>query len=126
MTSITKQQLDDYREQGFVVIEGFATQAECEGLRARAEELVQGFDPNEVVSIFSTHEQNRLTDDYFLTSGDKIRFFFEENAFLPDGTLKYGKQKSSTKSVTRCTISIRSSNSSRAVRRSKSSRTQSA
>jgi phytanoyl-CoA hydroxylase len=79
------------------VLEGFAAECECDQLRARAEELVHEFDPTEVVSIFSTHEQNRLTDDYFLTSGDKIRFFFEENAFNADGTLKYEKEKSINK-----------------------------
>ena len=91
---ISNQQLEEYRDRGFVVLEGFASESECDELRARAEELVQQFDPAEIVSIFSTHEQNRLTDDYFLTSGDKIRFFFEENAFNADGTLKYKKEKS--------------------------------
>src|ERR1051325_2949685 len=86
---ISTQQLAQYDERGFLVLEGFADEAECDQLRARAEELVREFDPADVVSIFSTHEQNRLTDDYFLTSGDKIRFFFEENAFNPDGALKY-------------------------------------
>jgi phytanoyl-CoA hydroxylase len=86
-----------YEQDGFLVLEGFAGEDECDRLRRRAEELVQGFDPAEVVSIFSTHEQNRLTDDYFLSSGDKIRFFFEENAFLPDGRLKYEKEKSINK-----------------------------
>ena len=94
---ISERQLNDYRDNGFVVLENFADEAECDELRARAEELVQGFDPAEVVSIFSTNEQNRLTDDYFLTSGDKIRFFFEENAFNADGTLKYKKEKSINK-----------------------------
>ena len=94
---ISEQQLNDYRERGFVVLEGFASESECDELRAQAEELVQRFDPAEVVSIFSTNEQNRLTDDYFLTSGDKIRFFFEENAFNADGTLKYKKEKSINK-----------------------------
>jgi len=94
---ITGQQLNEYRDRGYLVLEGFASEAECDELRTRAAELVQQFDPAEVVSIFSTHEQNRLTDDYFLTSGDKIRFFFEENAFNDDGTLKYKKEKSINK-----------------------------
>lgn len=94
---VSEQQLKRYRDEGFLVIENFADAAECDELRARAEELVQRFDPAEVVSVFSTHEQNRVADDYFLTSGDKIRFFFEENAFNPDGTLKYQKEKSINK-----------------------------
>lgn len=94
---ITPEQIEQYQERGYLVLDGFADEGECDQLRARAEELVQEFDPADVVSIFSTHEQNRLTDDYFLTSGDKIRFFFEENAFNADGTLKYEKEKSINK-----------------------------
>jgi len=94
---ISEQQISDYNENGYVILERFADESECDLLRARAGELVRDFDPAEVVSIFSTHEQNRTTDDYFLTSGDKIRFFFEENAFNPDGTLKYDKEKSINK-----------------------------
>jgi phytanoyl-CoA hydroxylase len=94
---ISNSHVEQYNDQGFLVLERFVDDADCDRLRARAEELVEGFDPAEVVSVFSTQEQNRLTDDYFLTSGDKIRFFFEENAFHPDGTLKYEKEKSINK-----------------------------
>jgi phytanoyl-CoA hydroxylase len=94
---ISPQQVEQYKDQGFLVLERFVDEASCDRLRARAEELVQEFDPQEVVSIFSTREQNRLTDDYFMTSGDKVRFFFEENAFNTDGTLKYAKEKSINK-----------------------------
>lgn len=79
------------------MLKDFVEAHECDALRQRIDELVQEFDPAGVVSIFSTNEQNRIADDYFMSSGDKIRFFFEENAFLPDGTLKQSKERSINK-----------------------------
>jgi phytanoyl-CoA hydroxylase len=95
--NLSKEQIAQYDDAGFLVLEHFADASACDQLRERAAKMVQDFDPREVVSVFSTHEQNRLTDDYFLTSGDKIRFFFEENAFNDDGTLKFEKEKSINK-----------------------------
>src|SRR2546430_10370677 len=57
----------------------YTTLFRSDRLCARAEELVRDFDPKGVVSIFSTHEQTRTSNDYFLESGDKIRFFFERS-----------------------------------------------
>lgn len=39
---------------------------------------IDDFDPDEIASVFSTHEQTRTSDEWFLTSGDQIRFFVEE------------------------------------------------
>ena len=94
---MTASELAQYERDGFLVLENFVTPKACDGLRARAEQLVGDFDPTGVISIFSTREQTRTSDDYFLESGDKIRLFFEEQAFNPDGTLKQCKDQSINK-----------------------------
>jgi len=94
---LTPEQLARYEHDGFLVLEDFIDADDCARLRTRAAELVREFDPRGVISIFSTHEQTRTSDDYFLESGDKIRFFFEENAFLSDGTLRQSKEQSINK-----------------------------
>jgi phytanoyl-CoA hydroxylase len=95
--TLTPDQLAAYDRDGFLVLANFVDDQACDRLRARAAELVRDFDPEGLVSIFSTHEQTRTSDDYFLESGDKIRFFFEENAFLPDGTLRQTREQSINK-----------------------------
>lgn len=90
-------QLQEYCRDGFLVLKDFVSAPACDHLRARAEQLVNKFDPRGVASIFSTHEQNRLANDYFLESAGRIHFFFEEDAFLPDGTLKQSKEHSINK-----------------------------
>ncbi len=79
------------------MIEGFADGAQCDALIARAGELVEAFDPDSVRSVFSTTEQTHTTDDYFLTSGDRIRFFFEQEAHDSDGRLLRDKALSINK-----------------------------
>src|SRR6476659_3570469 len=95
--TLTAEQHAQYNRDGFLVISNFADAGSCDALRRRAGELVNTFDPSGIVSIFSTREQNRRSDDYFLNSGDKIRFFLEEDAFHQDGTLKQNKQQSINK-----------------------------
>ncbi len=94
---LTQDQVSQYERDGFVILRDFVAGEACDGLRARAENLVAEFNPERVASIFSTREQNRLRDKYFLESGDRIRFFFEEDAFETDGTLKYAKERSINK-----------------------------
>ena len=79
--------LGDLDAAGVLVLDGFATAAACDSLRARAREIVDRFDPASVQSVFSTTDPTQLADRYFLESGDKIRFFFEADAFAADGSL---------------------------------------
>ena len=64
---------------------------------ARAGELVDAFDADAHRSVFTTDEQARRTDDYFLDSGEDIRFFFEEGAVDAAGALTVPKERAFNK-----------------------------
>ena len=97
MTKLTSEQLARYERDGFLVRENFVSAEECDRLRERARSLVAAFDPADTVSIFSTREQTRTSDDYFLGSGDQVRFFFEEEAFDERGRLRQSVERSINK-----------------------------
>jgi phytanoyl-CoA hydroxylase len=95
---LSAAQLAFWHENGYLVLEDFASHAQTSAMVQRAQELVEGFEPKkDGVSVFTTQEQTRTSDDYFLTSGDKVRFFFEENAWTPDGQLRQSKEESINK-----------------------------
>ncbi len=93
---LTDAQLAAYRRDGFLVVKGFADPAACDRLVARSYDLIDEFDPA-TVSVFTTDEQTRTTDDYFLGSGDTIRCFFEAEALGLDGKLAVPKPRAINK-----------------------------
>ena len=96
-TMLTSEQRAHYERDGFIVIPGFKSLEEIAALRRRAEEIVDAFDPNESRAIFTTKDQERASDAWFLGSDNTVRCFFEEEAFGPDGQLRQAKALSINK-----------------------------
>ena len=77
--------IEAFADAGVLVLRDFVARDACARLRQRARELVDAFDPGSVRSVFSTTRQSQLGDNYFIESGDKIRFFLEDGAFGTNG-----------------------------------------
>ena len=94
---LTQDMLDAFERDGVIILTDYVSQSACRELRERTLELIEKFDETEVKHIFSAMEQTHLHDAYFEESGDKIRFFFESDAFDDNGELRQRKENSLNK-----------------------------
>jgi phytanoyl-CoA hydroxylase len=84
---ITPAQRVAFERDGFLVLPRLFDAGTCRALIARADALVRAAPLAELATVFSTRDQARHGDDYFLASGDRIAYFLEEEAVDRAGRL---------------------------------------
>jgi phytanoyl-CoA hydroxylase len=94
---LTTEQIESYQRDGFLVVPDFVSAGARSRLRERAVAIVDEWEPSEQRSVFTTNEQERVSDGEFLASGSNIWCFFEADAFGPDGELTQPKELSINK-----------------------------
>ena len=88
-----------FARDGYLVVPGFWPPETTAAVKAAAERLLDEFDPAAVPrSVFTTDEQQRHSDAYFLASGDRVAYFFEKEAVdAASGALLVPKQQAINK-----------------------------
>jgi phytanoyl-CoA hydroxylase len=97
-TFLGDDQLDAWRRDGVLVLPGFAAPAAIDGLKRRAHEIVEAFEPAPAeMAVFSSRDRAQLSQRALVESADQVRCFFEEEAFDANGRLAVDKARAINK-----------------------------
>ena len=87
----------DFAQNGVAVFPGAVLQEQLGQFRKAVDRLVDEFDPAGIRTVFSTDDQSHARSDYFLSSGDKVRYFLEDGALDEQGNLVLEKRQALNK-----------------------------
>ena len=88
MPILSDAQLSAWDRDGYIVLPNFVDPKNCDALKDHVMGLLRDANPQADggLTVFDTNAQNHAQDEYFLTSGDTIRWFLEDGAVV-DGEL---------------------------------------
>ena len=88
---LTTHQKQNFADNGYVILPDFKSSEELTALKTRANAIAGAHDFDASKEVFSTDRQKgpqaQQVQDYFLSSANEIRCFFEEKAFDAAGKL---------------------------------------
>lgn len=84
---LNAQQQQQFDTDGYLVLERAIAAGELAALRAAAHAIVEGFEPADHPTTFTTKDRDQGRDDYFMRSSEAVHCFVEEDAVDDDGKL---------------------------------------
>jgi len=89
---LSQEQKDQLERDGYLLIPDVFPEEQMDALKVAAERVVADFDASEVTVFTTGEDQVQTTTDYFMTSGGKVRCFFETGALNADGSLRVPRE----------------------------------
>lgn len=84
---LSRQQVNEFDEQGFLVLEGLFSGRQISALKGAALDIVEGFDIDRHRTVFRTDDRDAGRDDYFFNSAEHVHCFLEDGALDASGEL---------------------------------------
>ena len=89
---LNNNQIEQYHEQGFLVLDSVIPGSELEKVRHAAMGIVADFEPEIQGSVFKTTDRDAGRDEYFFESAEAVHCFLEEGALDDSGKLNRPKE----------------------------------